>query len=120
LTDSFLIIPKTGLRFGTISVSFAHFKENYLIFTGDNAQQGMSNHNGMPFSTFDHDRDHYNIINCAQMFKSGWWYNTCMRVHLNGVYISPGTTDESAMSYTMFTNSEYISLKTSRMMFRKV
>ncbi|XP_060572732.1 uncharacterized protein LOC132730759 isoform X2 [Ruditapes philippinarum] len=86
---------------------------------GDNGTQGMLLHNGMPFSTFDHDRDHYNG-NCAQVYKSGWWYNKCMFVHLNGVYDLPGTTDTSAMSYYMFTNGEYISLKTSRMMFREV
>jgi hypothetical protein len=97
---------------------FANFKVSYLIFTGDNGTQGMLLHNGMPFSTFDHDRDHYDH-NCAQVYKAGWWYYKCMLVHLNGVYDSPGTTDNSAMSYYMFTQG-YISLKTSRMMFRKV
>ncbi|XP_060572733.1 fibropellin-1-like [Ruditapes philippinarum] len=82
---------------------------------GDNAQQGMSFHNGMPFSTFDHK----NTYQCAQTYKSGWWYNRCMFVHLNGVYFSPGTIDDRAMFYNMFTQGNK-SLQTSRMMFRKV
>jgi hypothetical protein len=89
------------------------------MFTGDNGTQGMLSHNGLPFSTFDHDRDHYNDGNCANLWLSGWWYNECMRVHLNGVYLPPGTIANRAMSYNMFTLGPF-SLKTSRMMFRKV
>jgi hypothetical protein len=88
------------------------------MFTGDNGTRGMLLHNGLPFSTFDHDRDHSGG-NCAQSYKSGWWYNRCMYVNLNGEYVSPGTITWSAMIYNMFIQGP-ISLKTSRMMFREV
>ena len=46
---------------------------------------GADNLNGMAFSTHDRDNDlHGN--NCAQGYKGGWWYNSCMWSQLNGIY----------------------------------
>ena len=38
-------------------------------------------HNGMKFSTPDNDNDKYNR-NCADDYKSGWWYNRCYYINL--------------------------------------
>ncbi|XP_067939506.1 microfibril-associated glycoprotein 4-like [Watersipora subatra] len=46
-------------------------------------------HNGMKFSTPDRDQDN-NVDNCAQEYKGGWWYNSCLFVILNRVYDSNG------------------------------
>ena len=43
------------------------------------------NLNGMKFSTRDNDNDN-NGGNCAQGFRSGWWFNVCMQSLLNGPY----------------------------------
>jgi hypothetical protein len=43
-------------------------------------------HNNMPFSTFDSDNDMRFYDNCAQLFKSGWWFNACFQANLNGIY----------------------------------
>ncbi len=48
-----------------------------------NAEQS---HNGMSFSTFDSDNDMRFYDNCAQLFKSGWWFNQCFNSNLNGIY----------------------------------
>ncbi len=44
------------------------------------------NHNGMAFSTYDSDNDLRFYDNCAQVFKSGWWFNKCFNANLNGIY----------------------------------
>lgn len=41
------------------------------------------------FSTPDRDNDNNNAPkdeNCALTFKSGWWFNKCADVNLNGEY----------------------------------
>ena len=43
-------------------------------------------HNGMSFSTYDNDNDMRFYDNCAQLFKSGWWFNQCFNSNLNGIY----------------------------------
>jgi len=43
-------------------------------------------HNGMKFSTPDQDNDSYGAGNCAKDFNSGWWFNICHSVNLNGQY----------------------------------
>jgi len=39
-------------------------------------------HNGMKFSTPDNDNDKW-YHNCAASSKSGWWYNSCLRININ-------------------------------------
>lgn len=52
---------------------------------GDELNEEQS-HNGMPFSTYDNDNDMRFYDNCAQLFKSGWWFNQCFNSNLNGIY----------------------------------
>ena len=47
---------------------------------------GLSNHNNMKFSTFDHDRDAHTSFNCADYHKGGWWYKSCFSVTPNSYY----------------------------------
>ena len=39
----------------------------------------------MQFSTKDNNNDVYHD-SCAQQFKGGWWYESCHRANLNGLY----------------------------------
>eukprot|EP00731_Ephydatia_muelleri_P026639 Em0018g739a len=43
-------------------------------------------HNGQSFSTPDKDNDASLLTNCAQVYSSGWWFNSCYNANLNGVY----------------------------------
>ncbi|WAR30181.1 FIBA-like protein [Mya arenaria] len=73
-------------------------------------------HNGMLFSTFDHDHDHWHYSNCAVLEHGAWWYNDCYYANLNGQYDVPGTHNPLGMTYDAFMGT--VSLKESKMMFR--
>lgn len=45
-------------------------------------------HNNMAFSTYDSDNDMRFYDNCAQIYRSGWWFNACFQSNLNGIYYS--------------------------------
>ena len=58
-------------------------------------------HNGMPFSTKDHDNDNWREGHCSLTHGStGWWFNACRYLQLNA-YIGPwyywSLYDESKM-----------------------
>ena len=78
---------------------------------------GIYNHNGMPFSTYDQDNDR-DPNNCAQEFKGGWWYNNCYTANLNGKYINPPSNSSTGMR--VHTWNEKLSLKSSQMKIRRV
>ena len=44
-------------------------------------------HNSMPFSTKNKDNDRSQRSNCAERYKGGWWYKSCLFSNLNGEYI---------------------------------
>ncbi|XP_061190237.1 ficolin-1-like [Saccostrea echinata] len=46
--------------------------------------------NGMFFSTSDRDNDRHGGLNCADLYKGGWWFNSCHRAFLNGKWLSRG------------------------------
>ncbi|XP_078534237.1 fibrinogen-like protein 1 [Lissotriton helveticus] len=61
-----------------------------------------ASHKGMKFSTKDKDNDNYEG-NCAEEENSGWWFNRCHAVNLNGFYYNgPYTakTDNGIVWYT--------------------
>jgi hypothetical protein len=69
---------------------------------GDNNNKGgmsaQTMHNHMPFSTFDSDNDNRFYDNCAQTFKSGWWFNSCFQANLNGIYYHYTNTPDGSIS----------------------
>ena len=82
----------------------------YSGTAGDSIQRGSPtyNSNGMAFSTYDNDND-LATGNCAEHYKGGWWYNTCMRSQLNGFYYHDTTPTgwETVLwhTFTSHTNS---------------
>lgn len=50
-----------------------------------NASNALEYHSGMAFSTVDRDND-FSSTHCAVYYSSGWWYNHCQYVNINGKY----------------------------------
>ncbi|XP_060666284.1 ficolin-2-like [Drosophila nasuta] len=49
-------------------------------------EDGLRYYENTKFTTFDHDNDKNDRGNCADWFKSGWWYNNCFSSNLNAPY----------------------------------
>ncbi|XP_059175161.1 angiopoietin-4-like [Physella acuta] len=62
------------------------YRIKFTYKTG-NTTDNFSKHNGMAFSTLDRDNDK-SSSNCADSYKSGWWYTSCHYVNVNGVWAS--------------------------------
>jgi len=54
-----------------------------MLFKGD----GLSYHLGRKFTTRDQDNDPVTTASCAVQYKGAWWYRTCHRANLNGLYL---------------------------------
>ena len=54
-------------------------------YSGD-ADDSLTYHNTMKFSTKDSDSDLHSTSNCATEFKGAWWFNRCLYSDLNGQY----------------------------------
>ena len=53
-------------------------------YSGDCGESPMRLHNRLNFTTKDCDNDVWDGVNCANLSFSGWWFNTCVWVSLNG------------------------------------
>ncbi|XP_034649491.1 ficolin-1-like [Trachemys scripta elegans] len=82
----------TNYQFATYrSFKIAGETEKYKLilgaFVNGTAGDSLTEHNGMMFTTRDHDND-LSITNCAIAFKGAWWYRDCHMSNLNGLYLS--------------------------------
>ncbi|XP_051861848.1 fibrinogen-like protein 1 isoform X1 [Drosophila albomicans] len=74
-----------------------------------NIRDVMRYNENMKFTTFDRDNDLYSR-NCAVFSdNSGWWYNKCSSINLNGLY---------GASLEWWTGTEAIKLKEAKMLIR--
>ena len=79
-----------------ISVKYKGFKvesekqkykiKNSLEYLKGNGQSAVNYMTDQHFSTKDQDNDNNESVNCGEMWKSGWWFNSCFMINLNGVY----------------------------------
>ena len=73
-------------KYSTFTV--ANEASNYTLFVGfysGTANDRLTYHNGMAFSTKDRDNDEYDD-NCAVNHKGAWWYDSCFDSNLNSNY----------------------------------
>ncbi|CAH1784710.1 unnamed protein product [Owenia fusiformis] len=60
---------------------------------------GLSHHNGVAFSTPDQDNDAWADYHCGQEWVSGWWFNNCWFVILNGQYYNSSEVKYRGISW---------------------
>ena len=87
--------------------------------TAGDSGQGLSYHNGYPFSTFDKNQGPNS--NCSVINHGSWWYDNCLFVNLNGDFITPGTAHagESGAGVVYWEWTRDASLKSTEMKFRR-
>ena len=82
---------RVDIQFDNNTWSHLHYKKfkvgsGYRLtiggFTGATTDDPFLAHNGMRFSTVDHDLDQHSG-NCAHLHKSGWWFNNCTHINPN-------------------------------------
>ncbi|XP_037773547.1 microfibril-associated glycoprotein 4-like [Penaeus monodon] len=89
-------------------------------FEADSAAgDGLSIHNGMKFSTYDHDDDTNRDGNCAKLFGGGggWWYNNCYHVLPTGTYRHSGGSEYGGVAWYPWRNVKH-SLKSLTLLIR--
>ncbi|XP_072016915.1 uncharacterized protein [Amphiura filiformis] len=63
--------------------------------------------NGQAFTTHDADHDDYGN-NCAVEFKGGWWYGSCHKANLNGLYLNgPYSSYADGIAYVSWKGLQY-------------
>ncbi|KAH8391297.1 hypothetical protein KR215_010991, partial [Drosophila sulfurigaster] len=80
-----LYIHLVAVNGSTYNASYDDFKisdedSGYKLslgkFSGTIIEDAMRSNENMKFSTFDRDNDTH-LYNCADYYKSGWWYRSC-------------------------------------------
>lgn len=99
--------------------------EKYVLtavgYSGDagDCMIGPRGLNGQMFSTKDKDHDG-NSGACAQAFHGAWWYNSCHRCNLNGLYIADKRNRNPNYVSWYDWKKTWHPLKFSEMKFREV
>ncbi|XP_061170853.1 ficolin-2-like [Saccostrea echinata] len=76
--------------------------------------------NNTKFTTMDQDNDLRSGGNCAILFKSGWWHNSCHCSNPNGLYLAGNTTIYAQGIVYRPWRTYFYSLKFMQLMVRRV
>ena len=78
----------------------------------------LSGHNGLGFTTSDHDVDSNPGANCAKYLGGSWWFHDCYDSCLTCEYViaTPGTQECASMSWNAVNYCE--PLRMAKMMIR--
>ena len=80
----------------------------------DSLYTSMNYHSGRKFSTYDHGSF------CAQTFRAGWWFNSCHKLNLNGVYGGASDLTVSNMIMLYLSDNRCEPIRTVTMKIRAI
>ncbi|CAG2225023.1 Angiopoietin-related protein 1,Ficolin-1-A,Angiopoietin-1,Fibrinogen C domain-containing protein 1,Ryncolin-1,Tenascin-N,Angiopoietin-related protein 7,Angiopoietin-related protein 6,Ficolin-3,Fibrinogen C domain-containing protein 1-B,Fibroleukin,Fibrinogen-like protein 1,Ficolin-1,Ficolin-1-B,Angiopoietin-4,Tenascin-R,Ryncolin-2,Techylectin-5B,Fibrinogen C domain-containing protein 1-A,Microfibril-associated glycoprotein 4,Fibrinogen-like protein A,Ryncolin-3,Fibrinogen gamma chain,Angiopoietin-2,Tenasci len=83
------------------------------------AGDSLAYHNGQMFSTYDRDND-IDPESCAVKYKGAWWYQVCHYSNLNGAYLSGRITSFADGVIWYEWKGHHYSLKSTRLMIKKL
>ena len=98
---------------GSAAAKYSLHISGYSGTSGDS----LTYHNGMKFSTHDQDNDVWGG-NCAATRKGAWWYRSCEKSNLNGLYAGSRRSGYQYMTWVAFTRGCY-AIKFSEMKVRR-
>ncbi|XP_065901505.1 ryncolin-4-like [Dysidea avara] len=70
-------------KVGSASEEYKLTVGGYIGGDGDYFTAGNEPPNGRMFTTLDNDNDVWNERNCADYYKSGWWFYSCFDINPN-------------------------------------
>ena len=94
----------------------------FRLFLGEyegTAEDSLTYHNYMNFSTKDQDNDPDANFNCSRDSAGAWWFVGCHASNLNGLYMGPNQVDPKGMAWYYWDNTWKV-LKKSEMKIRRV
>eukprot|EP00112_Aurelia_sp_Birch-Aquarium-sp1_P020533 Seg5312.2 transcript_id=Seg5312.2/GoldUCD/mRNA.D3Y31 product=Ficolin-1 protein_id=Seg5312.2/GoldUCD/D3Y31 len=98
----------------------SNYKLEISGYSGNATDSMNSKHNGMRFSTKDRDNDQA-AVSCPEMYKGGWWYNSCYDSHLNGLLATGITSKENREYMSWLTlKGEFGTISFSEMKIRRI
>ncbi|XP_056016811.1 uncharacterized protein LOC125673511 [Ostrea edulis] len=80
------------------------------------AGDSLAYHNGMKYSTKDHENDN-DVTHCARYYKAAWWYNKCYHSNLNGQYANSAIISTKYIAWYQW-GKKFEALKRASMMIR--
>lgn len=98
-----------------ISTYTEHFFKPY--FQGNAMRDYAASLNGKKFTTKDRDND-FNTENCAVLFHGAWWFRSCSRSNMNGLYQTDGAENETTIHWYTWHNRK--ALKRTEMKVKPV
>ena len=106
---------------GNSTTDYTITVEGYSGDAGDSmTSSGYGYVNGMKFSTKDRDNDILlGTYNCAVTYNGAWWYNSCHRSNLNGLYLGGPHESFANGVYWHYWRGFHYSLKFTEMKLQK-
>ena len=79
----------------------------------------MNYHSGSKFSTYDRDNSNHSS-QCSVDYRTGWWFQNCCMVCLNGVYGGGSAILSSNMRMRFLSSNPYEPIRTVTMKIRAI
>ena len=86
----------------------------------DTLYNSLNFHSGSKFSTYGRDNDGRSDINCAALYRAGWWFSACYKLHLNGVYGGASGITNYNMRMLYLSDNDYEPIQTVIMKIRSI